>query len=52
MEVTRSKIHRLVNRFSIDFSLLGLTNGFLSQVLDYFLALTNIFGLWSSFLNP
>ncbi len=51
----RSKIHKLAYRFSIDFSVLGLVYGFLSKVLDFFLAITNIWqkscGL-KNFKNP
>jgi hypothetical protein len=38
----RTKIHRLADRFSIEFSLLGLAFDLVSQILDLFLAITNI----------
>jgi hypothetical protein len=31
VEITKSKIYRLAYRFTVDFSLLGLAYGFLSQ---------------------
>jgi hypothetical protein len=50
VDIKKSKIHRLSHRFSIDFSLLGLAYGFLSQsprfLFGHHKHLTEVLGFW------